>query len=504
MNLAFAPTGHAFDRGLTTRGRRAGDRYVVALGAVLLGYALLSRSFAYVGVPPLFIGEIMIVAGLGALVRAGRVGPILAQPAAWLMVALVGLAAVRTVPYVGEWGLDAARDFMMFGYAVFAVVVGGLVVARPERLVRLVRDYRVFAVVMVSLVWLIYLVYKVAGPAIPYLPWSGTTQVIEAKGGDIMVHLCAVTAFVVLGMMPRAPWFMLALVANTAIVAASNRGGMVAYVLGFGVAFLLRPPQARVGRLVYAFVLFVALGVLAGPVAEISGANRSISVEQIVLNVQSLFGQGGEHLDGTKKWRLLWWEKIWTDTVHGPLFWTGRGFGVNLAVADGFDVIKELRSPHNGHMTVLARMGVPGFALWLAMLAVWMGSLGAEWLRARRAGRHRWMALFAFLAAYMVAILVNASFDVFLEGPMGGIWFWSIFGLGLAARTIHATHPDTLLDAAAPLGSDRSEPALRAEPAAPAWEWDRAPDAGPPDARWGWDRGAARPARPQPLPAAGR
>lgn len=486
MTLGFHPTGHAFDRGLTTRGRRAGDRYIVWLGGVLLGYALLSRSFAYVGVPPLFIGEIMIAVGLAALLRAGKLGPVFAQPAAWLMAPLVALAAARTIPYLGEWGLDAVRDFMMFGYAVYAVIVAGLVVARPERLVTVVQKYRTFALVFVGLAWAVYIAYKVGEASIPKLPWTGQAQLIEAKGGDMMVHYCGITVFAVLGMMERRSGFMLLLAASTAVVVASNRGGMLAYVIGCGLAYMMRPPEARVGKLAYAFVLFVALGVLAGPLLTINGSTRTVSVDQVVLNVKSIFGQGGNALDGTKKWRLLWWEKIWDGTVHGPYFWTGRGFGVNLAVADGFDVIKELRSPHNGHMTVLARMGVPGFVLWLAMLGVWTGSLFTEWLRARRAGRHRWMALFGFLVAYMAAIHVNASFDVFLEGPMGGIWFWSLFGFGLAARHIHATRPDVLADADAPLGDDRSLA-------------ERTPRR--PEAPWGWGDRAGGPLTPGAPPA---
>ena len=486
MTLGFTPTGHAFDRGLTSRGQRAGDRYVVWLGAVLLGYALLSRSFAYVGVPPLFVGEIMIVLGLAALARAGRVLPLFSQPAAWPMAALVLLAAFRTLPFVGEYGLDAPRDFMMIGYAVYAVVLGGLVVARPERLVTLLEKYRTFAVVMVSAVWLVYLVFKTAEPSLPFFPGATNVRILEAKGGDIMVHLCGITVFVVLGMMRRTPWLMLALAVNTGIVVASNRGGMVAYVLGCGIAYAMRPPEARVGRLAYAFVLLVALGILAGPLASINGGGRSISLDQIVLNVKSVFGQGDEHLDGTKRWRILWWTKIVDYTVHGPYFWDGRGFGINLAAADGFDVVKELRSPHNGHMTVLARTGVPGLALWLAGLGLWMASLLRQWLAARKAGRHRWMALFAFLAAYLVAILMNASFDVYLEGPMGGIWFWSVFGLGLAACTLHARHPDALLDAAAPLFDDRDAAPRPADGLA-------GPPGGPRAAAWGWDGRAAAP-----------
>lgn len=36
------------------------------------------------------------------------------------------------------------------------------------------------------------------------------------------------------------------------------------------------------------------------------------------------------------------------------------------------------------------------------------------------------------MLAYWFAFMVNASFDVFLEGPQGGIWFWCLFGFGIA------------------------------------------------------------------------
>jgi hypothetical protein len=58
--------------------------------------------------------------------------------------------------------------------------------------------------------------------------------------------------------------------------------------------------------------------------------------------------------------------------------------------------------------------------------------------------------------------LINASFDVALEGPMLGIWFWCIIGLGIgssmlygASREIRRPQPAEVLPGA-PL------PALRA------------------------------------------
>ncbi len=226
---------------------------------------------------------------------------------------------------------------------------------------------------------------------------------------------------------------------------------------------------------------------------EVQGGSREITVEQVVENIGSIFGRSGsDTLDGTKKWRLLWWTKIVDYTFGGPYFAQGKGFGVNLAESDGFelDIDEGLRSPHNGHLTILARAGVPGFLLWLAIHGVWFWTVGSAWWRAKLADQRRWMALFAWLSAVWIAGLVNASFDVFLEGPMGGIWIWTVVGAGLAASRLQRTHP-TLLDAPeaplprsapsptaprhafrpAPSRPDPPEPSRQPTPSPVAWQW---------------------------------
>ena len=64
--------------------------------------------------------------------------------------------------------------------------------------------------------------------------------------------------------------------------------------------------------------------------------------------------------------------------------------------------------------------------------------------RSRRLGEHPWPELFLFLLGYWLAFMINASFDVFLEGPMGGIWFWTVYGVGLAAVWLYKYHPAVL------------------------------------------------------------
>ena len=48
------------------------DRFLAMLAIVLMGYALFGRAFAYVGVPPIFIGEITVLVGLFTLLTTPR------------------------------------------------------------------------------------------------------------------------------------------------------------------------------------------------------------------------------------------------------------------------------------------------------------------------------------------------------------------------------------------------------------------------------------------------
>jgi hypothetical protein len=74
----------------------------------------------------------------------------------------------------------------------------------------------------------------------------------------------------------------------------------------------------------------------------------------------------------------------------------------------------------------------------------WGAGVGGAYIASRRADDERWQAVFLFIFAIWLAFLINSSFDVFLEGPMGGIWFWTIWGAGAAALWIHKNRPETL------------------------------------------------------------
>ena len=96
-------------------------------------------------------------------------------------------------------------------------------------------------------------------------------------------------------------------------------------------------------------------------------------------------------------------------------------------------------------------MGVPGLALWVAVQVTWVLAILNAYYKSRRKRDARWSGLFLFLGAFWLAFLINASFDVYLEGPMGGIWFWTVYGTGVGASgSLNATRKFCMTATAAP------------------------------------------------------
>jgi hypothetical protein len=150
---------------------------------------------------------------------------------------------------------------------------------------------------------------------------------------------------------------------------------------------------------------------------------RTLSIEQLKNNAISIFAteDDGTTLSDNKVWRLVWWAKIIDYTFFGEFFLHGRGLGMSLADTDLENDLNEgnLRSPHNFHLTILARFGVPIFFLWI----YWM------FLHLRKIRGKNISPFMLILLSISLSFLINASFDVFLEGPMAAMPFWIFVGM---------------------------------------------------------------------------
>ena len=420
--------------------------FLKALWALLIIYALFGRGGAYLNVGGIFVGEFVLAFGVIALVVAGSAGAIpFKSRLVWGIIAFGLWGATQTLPYLGRYGIDALRDAVTWGYAVFALLVAGTLrrTGWTRRVVERYGTWLLWYPVWVPIAWALT---KYGANWLPYTPGTDI-PFVSFKASDATQHLVGVAAFVLLGLNrsagPRrtslAPggwlWWSVWL-AGAGIVGAVSRACMLAILLGGGVVLALRP-ATRVWRPALAALVMAAVFFGSGIRVEVRDG-RYLSAQDMVANALSIGGrqvQGDRN--GTREWRLEWWRTIISYTVNGPYFWTGKGFGVNLAQDDGFVVgdadNHPLRSPHNGHLTILARAGVPGAVLWLLL----QGGFAFALLRAfRRSANTRadwWACVDLWILASWVTFVVNAAFDVMLEGPQGAIWFWSIFGFGIAA-----------------------------------------------------------------------
>jgi len=400
--------------------------HAYVLWLVLAGYAFFGRGFAYFPVGPIFIGDAVLALGLIPLLLELRRGQL---PIPRFLGTTLGLFLawnfILTIRWLPVYGFDCLRDAVTFGYSLAGILAYGCLAGRPERLTALYRCYAGFASWFLIVIPVLLTIAVFAPTWFPRTPNAPETALL--KPGDVGVHLAAAITFGILnpGTIPRLSLLMAPV---TVVLVSLSRAALVIQALTAAMLFAIQP-TARRPLLAAGAVMTLVIGLLAVSdiEVEIPGRERSYSIQQLALGVASVVSRVDQgDLEATKTWRTDWWAHIADYTFGGAHFWTGKGYGINLADDDGFQVVEGdsgepmLRHPHSVHLSFLARSGVPGLFLWIGVL-IGMGHLFfSSWRQAGPKRRH----LLLFHAVFLGAALLNASFDVYLEGPTGGIWFW--------------------------------------------------------------------------------
>ena len=419
--------------------------YIRMLPFFLLGYAVAGRPFAYLGVPPLYMGEILLLMGVWQILQSSHLWKVFLQPSAWVLSFFMSWGVACTLPYLHHYGLMTLRDAALWGYGLFAFVIAMILISRPSLLLLLINRYQFFTRIFpfITLIGLVSLIFfkRVL---------FDISTFFQMKPGDILVQLAAMVSFTTCGLNRPTLFWIFALVGSVLVAGSVGRGGLLAFSLGVGFILLLRLRHTSswkmLGSLLGAF-LVMGLLLLALP-QEGKQTARKISPDQLVKNMLSVVTTSEKcGLEGTKRYRLEWWDKIINYTFFGDYFIGGKGYGINLAEADDqlLHGDMSLRNPHNVHLTILARSGVPGLFLWLTLNITWFCGIIRSIIQAKYAQLSMWEGWFCTLLTFYVAALINASFDVYLEGPMGGVWFWTVFGIGMSSMHLYRTLPQLMV-----------------------------------------------------------
>ena len=260
----------------------------------------------------------------------------------------------------------------------------------------------------------------------------GGIPILLYKNGDMGVQLL-ISTLLLLYTFEKKPlkWrvlLSLVIALDFLILASYSRSGIVAFLSSMLCFIYFNKDiqlQSRVRLLIkyLPIILLIVTPIYINIKVTENFQGRAVGLEQIKNNFSSIVGGTTDATsENNVVWRLVWWAKIIDYSLSSPNFFIGKGLGMNLATDDDIITLDDsLRSPHNFHLNIMSRFGVLLFMIWTYFLIQLLKPLFKKQLQGKR----------LLIGCILLAFLLNASFDVFLEGPMGAFPFWTWLGLYL-------------------------------------------------------------------------
>lgn len=397
---------------------------------LLIGLLFIGKNFAYIPIGPVYISE-FILSTIFFFTTISITDNLKARTIASLpIVVFLVLGTISLVRDIQTFPITLVlRDSVMWLYAVVA-----LAVYQTLTLNTLIQLEKLFKkVFFFYLLWLPIAFYIAE---VAQLPGFGRNHLVHLKAGEVGVILGMIGIYFVLYPVPKIKfrYFLWALwLADFILFTASNRSGMfsaIIPILGFLVVrFKFEYALKLIGVI---FILILSLKLVSFFDFTIGGNKdiTSISYEQFEENIKSTFLIEEEHYQGralgTIKWRLNWWQNLFNEAVQNQYYFTGKGFGSDIASAYIYasHIEKGVRSPHNFFVGISIRGGWLMAISWLILVFGLVLTLLKRWFTTKD-------KLYLFLSFSLISFFFNSNFDVYLENPMGAIPFWFFIGISL-------------------------------------------------------------------------
>lgn len=321
--------------------------------------------------------------------------------------------------------IDLVRDSFIFQYSLFVFIIF-LFANKIES----IWEFLFIIYKWLPLAALINFILQYFVPAFESIAPFGGIPILLYKNGDMGVQILVSTLlFMLYPEKFSRKWklfFAILVILDFLIFSAYSRSGMVSFLAGI-FCFVVLNKDAQMKSRTIQFIkyvpwfLLIVVPIYINIQVEENFQGRAVGLNQILNNFSSVLGGT---TDATSEnnviWRLLWWAKILNYSFSFPNFFIGKGLGINLAISDNIATLDNtLRSPHNFHLNIMARFGVLIFIIWIFWLIILFKPLFKKQLTGRKLA----------LGCILLAFIINASFDVFLEGPMGAFPFWTFIGL---------------------------------------------------------------------------
>ncbi|MEX2574912.1 MAG: O-antigen ligase family protein [Balneolaceae bacterium] len=385
------------------------------------------RSFAYLGLEPIFVTEIV----LAALVFAYRRELLQVHKNLFIYYILVAIGLLWAVAYLPGYGISAMRDSLMLVYAIWVPVAYHVFRGR--------RGYDLFFNLVKLFIVLKAAAYLYEGSMILSGQRDLMFEGFRFNVGYVLPSLIVVSLFLPfrhLGLRYK----LLSLVMLPAVFTLFHRSIFLGIALALVFIFFTGSAQIRKTILTYGTVSLV---LLTGFLVYYN--------TQIEADLFRILERKSSADEGNISYRFLSWETVLEKYRDYPLL----GYGVGRPVMyvqdnefydtidmDYFDA-RDLggnAQPHNSYLNILTRFGMVLFPLFL--YALWKPAERTLLLvRGMHPAGERYNRLL-LLGGMLILMYVFAFFNVVLESPHHAFPFWLTVAMVLAYGHSHNSPPE--------------------------------------------------------------
>lgn len=377
------------------------------------------RSFAQVGMQPIFITEIVLaVLTLSYAKDLLRVRKVLFV---YYLIVLVGLAYAFI--YLFDYRIDAIRDSFMLLYAFWVPLVYHIF--RKEELYDLFFNLLKLFIVLSA----IHYVYE-------FVLILMDLRAIVFEGfrfgiGYIMPSLIVISLFLPLKYIDW-KYKLLSLIMIPAVFTAFHRSIFLGIILAVALIFVIGHFQSRKNILIYGAA---ASAVMVGFLILY---NMYVEVDLFrILEIKTSMEEGNIN------YRVMSWEhvlgKFYENMILGfgvgkPIMFMYQNVlydAVNLTYFEIAQIPYANAQPHNSYLNILARFGILIFPLFLLTLFAPLFKI-RHFIELKGHNGMQVYSRFLFLTGFLLFMYVFAFFNVVLEGPHHSFPFWLVIGMLLS------------------------------------------------------------------------
>jgi len=376
------------------------------------------REFAYLGIEPLFVTEIVL--GILTVAYARDLLKIRRELFIYYLIVLIGIGFAFV--YFFQHQLDAVRDSFMLIYAFWVPIVYYVFRGR--------KHYELFFLFLKLFIVLKAIAYCYEAAMIILGYQRITFEGFRFGVGYILPSMIVIAIFLPFKHI-GIKYKLLGLFMIPAVFTVFHRSIFMGIFIALAVIFIIGSHLSRKNILTYgvtSLVLLIGFLIYYNTLVE-------VDIFDILDRKTSLD-------EGNINYRMLSWQYVMQNFYQNFLIGYGVGRPVMFAYQDVFystvDMtyfeIRDLAGnaqPHNSYLNILTRFGILIFPLFLYAIFKPLFRL-KNYINQKRKNGENAYSMFLLLTGFLLLMYVLAFFNVVLEGPHHSFPFWLVIGMLLS------------------------------------------------------------------------